>query len=113
MGRKHGWEEEDEEEEEVQGNVGGLGLCVVLCDVSPKREIGFVCSCVRAGEAACLRERDYASLRWVINSVCPCRLLLLCASVFAYRIRVLCFASSVAYVFVSVCGVCVCVCVCV
>ena len=38
-------------------------------DVPPDWEIGFV-SFVRAsgrGEAACLRERDYASLRWVKN----------------------------------------------
>ena len=39
-------------------------------DVPPNREIGFV-SFVRAsgrGEAACLRERDYASLRWPSDS---------------------------------------------
>ena len=39
-------------------------------DVPPKREIGFV-SFVRAsgrGEAACLREKDYLSLRWPLNS---------------------------------------------
>ena len=48
---------------EVRGCASSFGR-------SPKREIGFV-SFVRAsgrGEAACLRERDYASLRWVINS---------------------------------------------
>ena len=59
---------------------------------SPKREIGFV-SFVRAsgrGEAACLRERDYASLRWVINS----RILLLAFffSSFFFAYRILCFA---------------------
>ena len=36
-------------------------------DLPPKREIGFV-SFVRASEAVCLRERDYASLRWPCNS---------------------------------------------
>ena len=39
-------------------------------DVPPDREVGFV-SFVRAsgrGEAACLRERDYASLRWPTDS---------------------------------------------
>ena len=39
-------------------------------DVPPDREVGFV-SFVRAsgrGEAACLRERDYASLRWPSDS---------------------------------------------
>ena len=45
-------------------------VCVCVC----------VCACVRAsgrGEAACLRERDYASLRWVINSRVLLLLLLL------------------------------------
>ena len=39
-------------------------------DVPPKWEIGFV-SFVRAsgqGEAVCLREKDYASLRWPSDS---------------------------------------------
>ena len=39
-------------------------------DVPPDREVGFV-SFVRAsgrGEAACLREGDYASLRWPTDS---------------------------------------------
>ena len=47
-------------------------------DVPPDREVGFV-SFVRAsgrGEAACLRERDYASLRWPTDS----RILLLFSS---------------------------------
>ena len=45
--------------------VGGLGFVRRPLDMSPNSEIGFV-SFVRAngrGEAACLRERDYASLR--------------------------------------------------
>ena len=46
---------------------------------SPKREIGFVsfvCASGR-GEAACLRERDYASLRWPSDSRISLLLLLL------------------------------------
>ena len=44
-----------------------LGFVRRPLDVPPKREIGFV-SFVRASEAVCLRERDYASLRWPCNS---------------------------------------------
>ena len=46
--------------------IGGLGAVRRPLEVPPDREIGFV-SFVRAskrGEAACLRGRDYASLRW-------------------------------------------------
>ena len=77
---------------------------------SPKRDIGFV-SFVRAsgrGEAACLRERDYASLRWVINSriLLPSSFFFFCYT----HESVFCWMHH----FVCVCGfVCVCVRACV
>ena len=61
-----------------------LSVCLCVCadviSVCVCAVCVCVCACVRAsgrGEAACLRERDYASLRWVINSRVLLLLLLL------------------------------------
>ena len=56
-----------------------FGGCASSFGRPPDREVGFVSS-VRAsgrGEAACLREGDYASLRWPTDSGILLLLLLL------------------------------------